>query len=157
MKASSRLKTTVAVLAVLAAIGVLATRRSAPTVNPHVLAEADPYAASLPISGIEMSEAANGAGEKATYIDGKISNNGTQTVSGITVQVVFQIEGGQTQVETLPLALIRTREPYVDLQPVTSAPIQPGVNREFRLIFEKVPEGWNVQAPEIRVVRVNFQ
>jgi len=89
---------------------------------------------------------------RPTYIDGKISNSGSKTVSGITVQVVFQIEGGRTQVEILPLALIRTREPYVDLQPVTSAPIRPGVNREFRLIFEKVPEGWNVQAPEIRVV-----
>jgi Protein of unknown function (DUF2393) len=146
-----------AVIVVLAAIGVLATRHSTPTVNPHVLAAADPYAASLPVSGIEMSEAGNGAGEKAIYIDGKISNSGTQTVSGVTVQAVFQIEGGQTQVETLPLALIRTREPYVDLQPVASAPLRPEEAREFRLIFEKVPDGWNVQAPEIRIVRVSFQ
>jgi hypothetical protein len=56
-------------------------------------------------------------------------------------------------VETIPLSLIRTHEPYVDTEPVSAAPLKPGDNDEFRLIFEKIPENWNQQMPEIHVVR----
>jgi hypothetical protein len=58
-------------------------------------------------------------------------------------------------VETLPLSLIRTREPYIDTQPVSAAPLKPGDDREFRLIFEAIPTNWNMQLPEIRIVRVD--
>ena len=59
------------------------------------------------------------------------------------------------QIETMPLTLIRTREPYVDTQPVSAAPIRPGEEREFRLIFETIPGNWNMQMPEVRVIRVD--
>jgi len=58
------------------------------------------------------------------------------------------------QIETLPLALIRTHEPYVDTQLVSAAPIAPGDDREFRLIFEDINSNWNQQLPEIHVVHV---
>ena len=41
-------------------------------------------------------------------------------MTGITVQVIFRNdEAMPPQVETLPLTLIRTREPYIDTQPVS--------------------------------------
>ena len=51
-------------------------------------------------------------------------------------------------------AVIRTREPYVDTQPVSAAPLVPGAEREFRLIFENINSNWNQAEPEIHVVGV---
>jgi hypothetical protein len=58
------------------------------------------------------------------------------------------------QIETLPLALIRTREPYIDTQPVSASPLKPGDGRDFRLIFETIPANWNTQMPEVHIIRV---
>jgi hypothetical protein len=71
------------------------------------------------------------------------------------VQVLFQNEEQMPpQVETVPLTLIRTREPYVDTEPVRVEPLKSGDEREFRLIFESIPANWNMQMPEIRVIKV---
>ena len=112
-----------------------------------------PYAVHLPIAGIVMSEASSFSGSKVTYIDGQITNNGDQTVSGITVEVGFRNDLGQlAERSAMPLSLIRTREPYVDTQPVSAAPLRPGDQRDFRLIFDSIPLDWNQQYPEIRVI-----
>lgn len=114
------------------------------------------YAASLPLSKLAMSESTSLSGGKSTFIDGVIGNSGSSTVSGVTVQVLFKNEEQMPpQVETVPLMLIRTREPYVDTQPVSVSPIKPGEEKEFRLIFESIPANWNMQMPEVRVIRVD--
>jgi hypothetical protein len=58
------------------------------------------------------------------------------------------------QIDTLPLSLIRTREPYIDTQPVSMDPLKPGDERDFRLIFESISANWNMQMPEIRIIQV---
>jgi hypothetical protein len=119
------------------------------------LAAADPYAANLPISNVQMSQSGSMSGGQTTYIDGQITNKGQQTVTGITVQVAFH--GFTTPIAkkaTMPLMLVRTRQPYVDLQAVSAAPILPGQSRDFRLIFDSVPQDWNQNYPEIRVIQV---
>jgi hypothetical protein len=119
------------------------------------LAPLDPYASNLVISGLVMSESSNFAGGKVTYVDGQIANRGGQTVSAVTVQAVFRNSLNEVGLkEAMAVNLIRTHEPYVDTQPVSAAPIRPGDQREFRLIFDHVPEDWNQQYPEIRVIRV---
>lgn len=116
------------------------------------------YAINLPLTGLAMSESTSLSGGKSTFIDGHIRNAGPATVTGITVQVLFRNEEQMPpQVETLPLALVRTREPYVDTQPVSAAPLAPGEDREFRLIFESIPANWNMQMPDIHVVRVDLK
>ena len=96
------------------------------------MAPADPYAASLPISGLQMSEADSFSGAKVTYIDGQITNTGNRTLTAITVQVGFHSDVGQyAQRLAVPLSLIRTRQPYVDIEPVSSAPIEPGSSAIF--------------------------
>ena len=115
----------------------------------------DPYAASLVISGVKMSEAVNFAGSKVTYLEGELTNKGGKTVIGATVEVVFRNALGEAaQRETLPVMLIRTREPYVDTEPVDAAPIKPGAVADFRLVFDHVAEDWNAQYPEVRVTAV---
>jgi hypothetical protein len=133
------------------------TGRNEPRPQPGgaQLAPADSYAPNLPITDMKMSEASNFAGGKVTYIDGEITNTGTKSVTAVTIQLAFHNELGElSQKETMALNLIRTREPYVDTQPVSAAPIQPGQVREFRLILDHVTMDWNQQYPEIRVVDV---
>jgi hypothetical protein len=55
----------------------------------------------------------------------------------------------------MPLALIRFRKPYVDTVPVSMAPIQPGQARDFRLIFDSVPDSWGGAYPQVRITSVD--
>ena len=85
---------------------------------------------------------------------GMCSNTGDRTVTGITVQVVFQNDVALApQIDTVPLTLIRMKEPYIDTEPVSAAPLKPGDDREFRLTFESVPDNWNTQMPEVRMIQ----
>jgi hypothetical protein len=103
-----------------------------------------------------MSESSNLAGGKVTYLDGHIANTGTRTVTGITAQVLFRTFAHEVaQNETQPIKLIRTREPYVDLEPVSAAPLTPGASADFRLIFDAVNPDWDGAYPEIRIVHVD--
>ncbi|MGO9438417.1 MAG: DUF2393 family protein [Terracidiphilus sp.] len=145
------------VVVVLAAVVILVFEHGRkPVAVTPVSASPDPYAASLPISGLVMSESGNLAGGKVTYVDGHIANKGNRTVSAITVQILFRDSAKEvTQNETQPLKLIRTRVPYVDLEPVSAAPLLPGDERDFRLIFDAVSPDWDGAYPQIRILRVN--
>lgn len=117
-----------------------------------------PYATQLQFSGLQVSEATNGTGGQSVYVDGTVRNTGTQTLTAASVQAIFQRTDGSTPFyETLPLTLIRTREPYVDLQPLSAAPLQPGGEREFRLILDAVPTAWDEKVPEVHVVRADVR
>ena len=125
------------------------------TVTP-VSATLDVYAGSLPITNVVMSESSNLAGGKVTYIDGHIANNGNKTVTGVSVQVLFRNAANEVaQNETQSLRLIRTRDPYIDLEPVSAAPLKPGDVRDFRMIFDSITQDWNGVYPEIRIVHVD--
>jgi uncharacterized protein DUF2393 len=146
-----------AVVLVVAAVVVLALEhgKHRATVTP-ISATPDAYAASLPMTGLAMSESSNLAGGKVTYLDGHIANTGNQTVTGITVQVLFRTFAHEVaQNETQPLKLIRMRQPYIDLEPVSAAPLAPGAGADFRLIFDTVNPDWDGAYPEIRVIHVD--
>jgi hypothetical protein len=140
------------VVVLLVALLVFAGRKQ-PAAAPNTLQPADAYAASLPLSQLAMSESANLSGGKLTYLDGHVRNSGDRTITAATLQVVFQNdEQLAPQIDTVPLTLIRMREPYIDTEPVSAEPLKPGDDREFRLIFETVPPNWNTQMPEVRVI-----
>jgi len=144
----------VVVVVAVAAVFLLEHGKPKATVTP-ISATPDAYAVSLPISGLAMSESSNLAGGKVTYLDGHITNTGTRTVTGITVQVLFRTFVHEVaQNETQPLKLIRIRQPYVDLEPVSAAPFAPCDERDFRLIFDRVSPDWDGAYPEIRILRV---
>jgi hypothetical protein len=146
-----------AAVLIVAAIVVFMMERGkgAVTVTP-ISAAPDPYAASLPITNVVMSESSNLAGGKVTYIDGHITNSGNKTVSGVSVQVLFRnVANEVAQNETQPLKWIRTRDPYVDLEPASAAPLKPGDSQDFRMIFDAVTPDWNGVYPEIRIVRID--
>jgi len=148
-----------AALIVLAAAGALVLAgRHKPAAPPNTIQPADAYAANLPLSQLAMSESSSLSGGKLTYLDGHIQNAGQRTVTGVTVQVVFRNdEGLAPQVDTLPLTLIRTRDPYIDTEPVSVEPLKPGDERDFRLTFEQIPGNWNTQMPELRIIRTSLR
>lgn len=129
--------------------------KTASTVTP-ISATADPYSANLVISHLAMSESSNLAGGKVTYLDGQITNQGNRTVSGITAQVLFRDPAHEVaQNETQPLKIIRTRDPYIDVEPLSAAPLKSGDQADFRLIFDTVAQDWDGAFPEIRIVHVD--
>jgi Protein of unknown function (DUF2393) len=131
-----------------------ASRATVASVN----APADPYAANLPISNLTMSESSNLAGGKVTYIDGHIANTGNRTVTGISIQVLYRNSAQEVaQNETQSLRIIRTRDPYVDIEPLSAAPLKPGDEREFRLIFDRVTPDWDGAYPQLRMLYVDIQ
>jgi hypothetical protein len=145
------------IIAVIAGALIVSSGRKELPASPGgaELAAPDPYAADLPVTDLKMSESSNFAGGKVTYVDGHIANHGDKTVTDITVQVAFRDVGNQlAQKDTMPLTLIRMREPYVDTEPVTGDPIKPGEERDFRLILDRVTQDWNGQYPEVRVIQV---
>lgn len=147
----------VVVLVVAAVVVFMEHNRGGATVAP-ITATADPYADSLPITGVAMSESANLAGGKVTYLDGHIANTGNRTVSGVTVQVLFRNPAHEVaQNETQQMRLIRTRDPYVDVEPVSAAPLKPNDERDFRLIFDSVTPDWDGAYPQVRILRVQLQ
>ncbi|MEO8737175.1 MAG: DUF2393 family protein [Edaphobacter sp.] len=145
----------VVVLIVLGGL-ILAGRGKRGTAPSNSVQPLAAYAGTLPLSQLAMSESTSIAGGKSTFVDGHIKNTGSATVSGITVQVLFgSLEGTAPEIDTLPLTLIRTRQPYIDTQSVSASPLKPGDEREFRLIFESIPQNWNMEMPEVRVVGVD--
>jgi hypothetical protein len=144
----------IVLLVVVVGVFLLEHGRKGKVVTP-ISAQPAPYAASLPVTHLAMSESGNLAGGKLTYLEGRIANQGNRTVTGITVQVLFRDMAKEvTQNETLPLKFIRTREPEVDLEPVSAEPLQPGQEKDFRLIFDAVSPDWDGAYPEMRVIRV---
>ena len=105
-----------------------------------------------------MSESGNLAGGKVTYLDGHIANHGDRTVTGVTVQVLFRNAAQEVaQNETQRLKIVRMREPYIDIEPVSAAPLKPGDEKDFRLIFDAVTPDWDGAYPQLRILRVETQ
>jgi hypothetical protein len=143
---------------VLALVVVLLTARHAPApAAATTVLPLDAYAPSLVFSGLQMSESTSLSGGKSTFIDGHVHNTGNRTVVGATLQVLFSnFDATQPpQLESVPLTLIRTHEPYIDTEPVSAAAIAPGETREFRLIFEDISPNWSQQLPEIHAVKIS--
>jgi hypothetical protein len=144
----------VVLVAVAVLVLVLEHGRGGVKVTP-ISAPLDGYAPSLPLTALVMSESGNLAGGKVTYIDGHIANHGDRTVTGVTIQVLFRNMAHEVaQNETQALKVIRMREPYIDVEPLAAAPLKPGAEQDFRLIFDTVSPDWDGTYPELRIVHV---
>ena len=147
----------VVVIVAVVAVVVLERGKGTATVSP-VNSPADPYAGNLPISALQMSESSNLAGGKVTYLDGHIANKGDRTVTTVSVQVLFRNSAQEVaQNETQPLKIIRTRDPYIDVEPLSAAPMKPGDERDFRLIFDRVTPDWDGAYPQVRILHAQAQ
>ena len=119
----------------------------------------DPYAEFLRVSDPKLSAATNFVGASVSYLDGKITNVGSKTVAGATVEAIFRNSMGQVvQRETLPLMLYHTGlAGFPDVAPLSAAPLTPNQTRGFRLTFEHISADWDQGYPELRFVRITTQ
>jgi len=142
------------VVVVLLATAALLSHKSERTEQAG-LSPADPYAANLVVSDLKMSTAQNFAGGEVTYLEGKIENKGSRTLTDMTVQVGFYNQLNElVQKDSIPLPVIRARDPYIDTVPISTVPLKPGATLEFRLTFEHVSADWNRNYPEVRIIHV---
>lgn len=143
----------VAVL-ILIAVLVLLGRRHGPAFDPSQPQPPAAYASHLDLSKLTMSESSNMSGGHMTYLEGHVTNNGSETVTGITVQAAFHA-ADTTQRLVAPIQIIRMREPEIDTVPLSSAPLAPGAGADFRLIFEGVNDTWDTQLPGLIAIGVS--
>jgi hypothetical protein len=147
-----------AVIVIAVVVVVVLDRGHSGTKVTPITAPLDGYAANLAISNLVMSESSSLAGTKVTYVDGHVQNKGSRTVTGVGVQVLFRNYAREvSQNETHELQLIRMREPYIDVEPVSAAPLAPGAEQDFRLIFDRVTPDWDGAYPDLRIVRVDVK
>lgn len=123
--------------------------------RPTPAAQPDPYASSLKLSDIKMSQAQNFIGSTVTYIEGSIANTGNQTVTGVTVHVVFKNSLGEVvQAQDVLLQVIGPNGLYSDASNLSAAPLTPGKTKTFRLTFEHISSDWDQAYPQMQITRV---
>jgi len=144
---------TVVIVLVLAVAAALLLRS-----KPTVASGPPTYASNLKFSDFKMSAAENFVGHTVSYIDGKVTNTGTRTVTSATVEVTFRDELGQVaQQEPVQLRALKTGGPYDEAVDFTASPLGPGQSDSFRLTFDSISAQWNHQYPEIRVTDVTVK
>jgi hypothetical protein len=117
--------------------------------------EPSPYASNLKFSDLKTSAAQNFAGATVNYLDGEITNAGSQTVIHAVVRVTFKDDIGQTaQKEELPIHVLRTGGPYDEAVDLNFSPLQPGQTKTFRLTFDDISAQWNHAYPDLKVTEV---
>lgn len=142
----------VTVIVIVAAVVFFS--RSKPAPSPRI----DPYAAYLRLSDIKMSQAQNFVGSTVTYVEGNITNTGSQTVTSATVHVVFRDSLGEiVQADDVPLQVVLQTGPYPDAVNLSTSPLEPGHVRPFRLTFEHISADWNQGYPELQVREVGLK
>jgi len=149
---TSRRTILVAIAVIVVLVGIVALllrQKPVPSIPPP------PYAASLKISDLKLSQAQNFVGATVTYVDGTLLNTGDKTVTHAEVRVTFKDMYGQiAQVENPPIKVLRTTGPYPDTADLSVVPLLPGQSSPFRLIFEHLSDQWNQGQPDLQITGV---
>jgi hypothetical protein len=98
------------------------------------------YVKSIQIENIALSRAENFIHQEVTILNADAVNVGQQSVAGLTVTVEFSDDLHQ-------VVLRETRSVLAS----PSAALAPGQRRSFTVSFDRVPAGWNLQQPSVRV------
>jgi hypothetical protein len=126
--------------------------------QPKVVQAPNPYTASVKLSDIKMSVAENFVGASFTYVDGTVTNTGSQTVTRATAHIVFRDSIGQVALaDNYDLKILQTTGPYPDTVDLSLAPLAPGQSKQFRVTFEHISAEWNHAYPELQIVDVSVK
>ena len=99
------------------------------------------------LSNLGHAKGENFLGDNIFYVEGIISNNGTQTIKRIDLTFLFKNSSNQ-------IVLQETRKA---LQYRGKRGIQPENQADFQVAFENLPEDWNYLIPKILIARIIFQ
>ena len=120
--------------------------RQASIDGPTLTDEAKEYLPFLDLSGVEMEAGEDFLEQTLVTIEGKIVNNGEQTIGLVEVNCVFREVNG-IEIAREPATLVGRR----------SGPLRPGETKEFRLAFDALPEDWNQTMPNLFISRIQFE
>ena len=107
--------------------------------------EAKAYVSHLRLSEVTIQAAENFLKQRVVEVQGKISNEGSQTLRSVDIYCLFYS--------------IDSREIYrerVSILGAKSAPLQPNETRSFRLPFDTLPDGWNQAVPHMVIAGITF-
>ncbi len=123
--------------------------RKTATVQETVILKMSPaeqeYVNKIEIGNIAMSRAENFLHQEVTTLAGEVYNGGNQPVLGLTLTTEFSDDMHQ-------IVLRETRK-------VLGTPgmaLAPGERRAFEISFDHVPISWNMQAPTVRIIRLQL-
>jgi hypothetical protein len=95
---------------------------------------------------IALSEATNMLNQNFTYVNGVLSDDGTDTVKEVEVTIEFKNSMNQ-------VGLRETRK----LLGPGAAPLLAGDHRDFSVTLEAVPSDWNHEYPSIRITGLQLE
>ncbi|MGA3211433.1 MAG: hypothetical protein ABSD20_08995 [Terriglobales bacterium] len=113
------------------------------------------YASNLSLGELHLSTAENFVGGHVTYLEGKLTNQGDETLIGAQMEIIFRNDIGEVvdkQVEPPLVAASPLGNP--DWVTLSAAPLGPGKIADFRLTFEHISSDWNQGYPEMRFLTV---
>ncbi len=106
--------------------------------------EARAYLPSLDLADVEMSAMENSLGQTLVEINGKIRNLGGRQVRSIRLNCVFFDLYG-VELHRVLSTIVRARDG-----------LPPSAERDFRLPFDDIPEGWNQIMPKLYIAEIVF-
>ena len=147
--ASSRVVPLLIVVGLAAAVVPLAymewkRRAERPPEQVVLTDDARAYLPSLDLGDVEMSATENALGQTLVEIVGKIANGGNSNVQRIRLNCVFFDVYG-VELHRVLSTIVRDRDG-----------LAPGAERDFRLPFDDIPEGWNQVMPKLYIAEIVF-
>lgn len=97
----------------------------------------------LAFEDFQLSRAENFLQQEVTYVSGSVTNHSDCVIQNIALRLVFRDAAGRPVREEVRWAL-----------GVNPLPLHPQERRAFQIGFEGLPESWNLEMPEISVVRL---
>ena len=90
----------------------------------------------------------------AFYLEGTLLNHGTTEITGVQVQATFKNPAGQVlETQTRPIEGVAGTS-GAQTEDLTKAPIKPNEARPIRIAFDRYPDGWDKQLPQLTVTTV---
>ncbi len=99
------------------------------------------YASRIHFSSIKMSRASNFLNQEITYIDGQVDNAGDRDVLALDLSIQLSDSSGKV--------ILQQTERIISS---STHPLPAGQRGQFHVGLEAVPDSWNRQYPDLRVV-----
>jgi hypothetical protein len=141
----------IALIASILAIGLavvawlMHARLNQPEARPPLSADAKAYLEQISVTDAKMSAADTPLGNILTYLDSRVENHGTRTVTRLDLRLEF--------VDTLNQVVLRQTARVITPD---TPPLKAAETRNIHLTFEHMPAEWNQAPPTVTPVYVAF-
>ena len=103
------------------------------------------YLSKISVTGARMSVAQNFLGDTITFLDAKVTNQGSRTVRDVELKLEYVDTFGQVVLRNFTHAIS-----------ARALPLPPGKTRDFQVSYDHRHADWNQAPPKITVTRIAF-